>query len=135
MDKPLTILLVEDNPHNRMLFATALREHGHQVFEAPSGEKALLLGSLHEPDLILLDIGLPGVSGLGVATELRARPEFSRCPIIAVTAQRVPQVDLELAGIDHMIQKPVNPFELAGQVSAWWQAREQADRQWTDPVE
>jgi DNA-binding response OmpR family regulator len=59
----LRILIVEDNAQSRFLFATALRRAGHEVVEADSGEKAVLLASLYTPDLILLDIGLPGMSG------------------------------------------------------------------------
>jgi CheY-like chemotaxis protein len=120
MTKPLVILLVEDNPHNLFLFSTALREAGHQVIEAHSGEKALLLGSLHGPDLILLDIGLPGMSGKGVAVELRAHPGLADCPIIAVTAQRLEKKDMEV-GLDHVIYKPILPKELAQQVEEWYQ--------------
>lgn len=121
------ILLVEDNLHNRILFGTALRRMGHHVIEATSGEKALLIGTMQEPDLILLDIGLPGVSGLGVAEELRAHPGLRRCPIIAVTGMQLSDQDIEKAGIDDVIYKPIKPFELAERVTAWW--AEHNDRQ------
>jgi CheY-like chemotaxis protein len=120
MATSLLILLVEDNPHNRLLYSMALQEHGHRVIEAPSGEKALLIGSLQQPDLILLDIGLPGVSGLNVATELRAQPGLRQAPIIAVTAQRLQDAEMQEAGIDDVIYKPVNPFELAARIGDWW---------------
>ncbi|CAN5760740.1 response regulator [soil metagenome] len=123
MKTALLILLVEDNPHNLFLFATALRERGHQVVEANSGEKAILLGALHVPDLVLLDIGLPGMSGRGVASELRAHQEMADCPIIAVTAHRINAEEAARAGIDHVIQKPVLPRDLAEEVEAWWAAR------------
>jgi CheY-like chemotaxis protein len=119
--RPLVILLVEDNPHNLFLFSTALREHGHQVLEANSGEKALMLGALHRPDLVLLDIGLPGMSGHGVAAEIRAHPELADCPIIAVTAQRLDPAAARREGIGHVIEKPVLPDALAAEVDAWWQ--------------
>lgn len=126
MKKPLVILLVEDNPHNLFLFSTALRERGHQVVEANTGEKALLLGALHGPDLILLDIGLPGMSGMGVAAEIRAHPDMVDCPIIAVTAHRLDAQQAGREGIDHVIQKPVLPKELASEVERWWQDRDAA---------
>jgi CheY-like chemotaxis protein len=118
--KPLVILLVEDNPHNLFLFSNALRERGHQVIEANTGEKALLLGALHGPDIVLLDIGLPGMSGHGVAAELRAHPELVQCPIIAVTAHRLDPAQAEKEGIDSVIEKPVMPRDLATAVEAWW---------------
>jgi CheY-like chemotaxis protein len=121
MKKGLLILLVEDNPHNRLLYSMALQEHGHSVIEAPSGEKALLVGTLHQPDLILLDIGLPGVSGLSVATQLRAQPGLRQAPIIAVTAQRLQDAEMAEAGIDDVIYKPVNPFDLAARIGDWWE--------------
>jgi CheY-like chemotaxis protein len=126
MKKPLVILLVEDNIHNLFLFSTALREAGHQVIEAQSGEKALLLGSLHAPDLILLDIGLPGMSGQGVAVELREHPGLSRCPIIAVTAQHLELADMRAVGIDHIIHKPILPRDLAREVQEWYDSRSPA---------
>jgi CheY-like chemotaxis protein len=120
MKKPLVIMLVEDNPHNLFLFSTALRERGHQVIEANTGEKALLLGALHAPDIVLLDIGLPGMSGHGVAAELRAHPELADCPIIAVTAQRLDPISTEREGIAHVLEKPILPRDLAIAVEAWW---------------
>lgn len=117
---PLIILLVEDNLHNRLLFSTALRRLGHRVIEASSGEKALLVGTMQAPDLILLDIGLPGVSGLGVAEELRAQPDLRRCPIIAVTGMELSAEEIDKAGIDEVIYKPIKPFELAERVTEWW---------------
>jgi CheY-like chemotaxis protein len=123
MPKPLTILLVEDNPHNLFLFSMALREAGHQVIEAHSGEKALLLGSLNKPDLILLDIGLPGMSGQSVAVEIRAHPGLGDCPIIAVTAQRLEQKDMRDLGIDHIIHKPILPRDLTRLVGEWYSGR------------
>jgi CheY-like chemotaxis protein len=120
--KGLLILLVEDNPHNRLLFSMALQEHGHSVIEATSGEKALLVGTLHQPDLILLDIGLPGVSGLSVASELRAQPGLRQAPIIAVTGQPLGDAEMREAGIDDVIYKPINPFDLAARIGEWWEA-------------
>jgi DNA-binding response OmpR family regulator len=119
----LRILLVEDNADSRLLFATALRRAGHEVVEAGSGEKAVLLASLIMPDLILLDIGLPGMSGHGVAAELRAHSEVPRAPIIAVTAGRLDAATRAELGIADVFYKPILPAELADRVGAWWAAR------------
>jgi CheY-like chemotaxis protein len=119
MKKSFVILLVEDNPHVMMLFSTALREAGHKVVEADSGEKALLLGSLHAPDLILLDIGLPGMSGMSVASELREHPALAELPIIAVTARRLTLDEMTEVGIDAAIYKPILPRTFAEEVESW----------------
>jgi DNA-binding response OmpR family regulator len=123
MATSLKILLVEDNPHILMLFASALRERGHQVIEADNGEKALLLGSMYGPDLILLDIGLPGMSGMSVASELRGHPAMAECPIIAVTARRLSRADMDEVGIVATIEKPIMPQALADRIEQWWQKR------------
>jgi DNA-binding response OmpR family regulator len=119
----LRILIVEDNASSRILFATALRRAGHEVVEADSGEKAVLLASLYTPDLILLDIGLPGMSGRGVAAELHSHPDVPRCPIIAVTGGQITRDEREALGLADVIYKPVLPSELVARIDEW------ADRQ------
>jgi CheY-like chemotaxis protein len=125
MQKGLRILLVEDNAQSRFLFSTALRRAGHEVVEAESGEKAvLLLGSFVTPDLILLDIGLPGMSGRTVVEELKSHSDRTPCPIIAVTGSLLQRRDMERLGLDDVIHKPVLPNELAARVDTWWDQRQ-----------
>jgi CheY-like chemotaxis protein len=126
--KTLRILLVEDNAQSRFLFASALRRAGHEVVEAESGEKAVLLGTLYTPDLILLDIGLPGMSGQSVAAELRAHPDMPRSPIIVVTAGRLDAAERERLGLEDVLHKPILPSELADRIDVWWARRRQEGR-------
>jgi CheY-like chemotaxis protein len=125
MQKGLRILLVEDNAQSRFLFSTALRRAGHEVVEAESGEKAvLLLGSFFTPDLILLDIGLPGMSGRTVVEELRSHPDRQPCPIIAVTGSLLQRSDMARLGLDDVFHKPILPNELVARVDSWWGQRQ-----------
>jgi two-component system, cell cycle response regulator DivK len=113
------ILLVEDNLHNRNVFCTALRSRGHELTVAEDGRRALeLLGSF-VPDLVLLDLSLPEVDGWTVARTLRADPETSRIPVVALTAHAM-KGDRERAleaGCDGYISKPVSPRELVRTVA------------------
>jgi CheY-like chemotaxis protein len=127
MGQHLRILLVEDNAQSRLIFAAALRGAGHEVVEADSGEKAVLVASLYTPDLMLLDIGLPGMSGRGVAAELHAHPDVPRCPIIAVTAGVLEPGEAERLGLVDVIRKPILPSELAARVDAWRNRRTAGD--------
>jgi DNA-binding response OmpR family regulator len=123
----LRILIVEDNAQSRFLFATALRRAGHEVVEADSGEKAVLLASLYTPDLILLDIGLPGMSGRGVAAELHSHPDVPHCPIIAVTGGHISRDERQALGLTDVIYKPVLPSELVARIDEWADRRSRAD--------
>src|SRR5690606_30538629 len=81
-----TILVVEDNILNLKLFGDLLHAHGYRTLLSRRGEEALTLARRHRPDLILLDLQLPEISGLEVATRLRADSELSDIPVIAVSA-------------------------------------------------
>ncbi|GGY09458.1 response regulator [Massilia dura] len=80
------ILIVDDNCDAAELLAELVRLCGHEVSVAFSGYSALQTVDLFRPDVILLDIGMPGMSGYDVAIALRARPEFAALRIIALTA-------------------------------------------------
>lgn len=82
-----TVLYVEDNPANLAFMEEYLAAHEHvQLLTAPSGELGLELALAHKPDLILLDIHLPGIDGLEVLRRLRAHPETAKIPVVAVSA-------------------------------------------------
>src|SRR3954469_3141889 len=84
--KGATVAIVEDDENTREVFRTILEHNGIHVVEAVDGEQALALVRNEHPDLILLDLGLPGVDGRTVARELKADPSTSSLPIIVVTA-------------------------------------------------
>ena len=73
------ILIVEDNERNLKLLRDVLGAHGYRVVEARSAEEALVLARVERPQLVLMDIQLPGMDGLAALRELRARPRRGRC--------------------------------------------------------
>src|SRR6266566_907973 len=80
------ILIAEDNPVNRELLRELLEIRGHTVAEACDGEEALRVIEQTQPDLVLLDIGMPLLDGFGVIRKIRENPRFASMPVVAVTA-------------------------------------------------
>ena len=114
------ILVVEDEPDIRKLVHYNLAQERFKVIEAEDGEKALKLVQREKPHLIVLDLMLPGLSGLELCRSLRERPETSQIPILMLTAKageadRI--VGLEM-GADDYLTKPFSPRELVARVKA-----------------
>jgi len=110
-----TILNVDDNEANRYTKSRILRSAGYAVLEAGSGEGALMFAMERLPDLVLLDIRLPDMSGLDVCQRLRNNPRTQRMPIIHISATYVtPQDEAKSlnAGADIYLAEPVGPPEL-----------------------
>src|SRR5919109_4040792 len=84
--QPKTILVVEDNELNMKLFHDLLEAHGYNILQTRDGMEALKLARQHKPDLILMDIQLPEVSGLEVTKWIKEDDNLKSIPIIAVTA-------------------------------------------------
>ena len=113
-----TILLVEDNEQNRYLATFLLEQAGHRVLHAPNGRAALVSAERAHPDLVLMDIQMPGVDGVEALRRLRANERTAAIPVLAVTAQAM-QGDRErflAEGFDGYLSKPVNVRELIGTV-------------------
>lgn len=105
------ILIIEDNEQNLYLETFILRKDGHEILQARNGEMGIALAMQTVPDLILLDIQLPGMDGYLVAQQLRSKADLSNIPIIAVTSYAMPgdrERVLE-AGCTSYIEKPINP--------------------------
>ena len=114
------ILIVEDNPRNMKLVRDVLQVKGHTTLEATTGEAGVALASEHKPDLILMDIQLPGMNGIEALGVLRGQPETAAIPVIAVTAS-VMQQDRKLiteAGFNGYVGKPISLVEFLETVSA-----------------
>jgi two-component system cell cycle response regulator len=111
---PATILIVEDNPINMLLAQAQLKQAGYSTIAASSAEAAQKLIDVCLPDLLLLDIRLPGMSGIEFATHLRSQPTTSKLPIIALTAQAMPDdlIAASGAGFDAYLTKPVERTQL-----------------------
>ena len=112
------ILIVEDNEKNMKLFRDILGATGYRTLEAVSGERAVELACSHAPDLVLMDIQLPGIDGIEALARLRADDRTARVPVLALTAQAM-EGDHErflAAGFDAYVSKPVDIAELVATV-------------------
>ena len=115
-----TILVVEDDPDIANLIARYLQQAGHSVDQLRSGSDVLRRVKATPPDLLVLDIMLPGVDGLHICQALRTDPTTARVPIIMVTARgeesdRIAGLEL---GADDYVTKPFSPKELSARVTA-----------------
>ncbi len=104
------VLVVEDNNLNRKLFCDLLEAIGCQTIETSRGDEALSLVRIHRPDLILMDIQLPFVSGIDLARSIKGDPEVCSIPIVAITAFAL-KYDAEIIcanGCDAYLSKPIS---------------------------
>jgi two-component system cell cycle response regulator DivK len=118
------ILVVEDNPASQMLVEAVLQGYGYLVRFATSATEALASIELERPDLILMDIQLPGRDGLSLTRQLKADPVQASIPIVAVTAHAMAsdrQLSLDAGCIGH-ITKPYDTKLLAEQIAAFLRA-------------
>ena len=123
-----TILYVEDNAENRMLVRRILLAEGYLLVEAKDADEALGVISNSRPDLILMDINMPGVDGYTLTTRIKAMPGFERVPILAITAN-VMRGDRERtlqAGCDGYIQKPIDIDQLTREIERFLARRAHA---------
>jgi len=107
---PARILVVEDNPLNRLLVHDILELRGHEVVEAANVDEALGQLALERPDLLLLDVQIPGGGGEAVIREVRQRPQLADLPIIAVTSLAMPgdRERLLSIGFQGYLSKPID---------------------------
>ena len=114
------ILIIEDNEKNLKLVRDVLQVKGYETIEAGTAEDGIVLARSRKPDLVLMDIQLPGMNGIDALKVLRADAATARIPVIAVTAS-VMQQDRNLiteAGFDGYIGKPINLKEFIDTVRA-----------------
>lgn len=120
------VLIVEDNKNNRSLFRDILSFYGYEVTVAADGEEGVTLARSLMPDLILMDIQMPGMDGMTAGQILKSDPTTSIMKLIALTsfAMQGDQQKFLDAGFDGYLSKPVNTRELPGRVKAWLEAKE-----------
>jgi two-component system, cell cycle response regulator DivK len=108
------ILIVEDNEKNMKLVRDILRHKGHATLEATTGEEGVQLAIDHRPDLILMDIQLPGIDGIEALRRIRAQAVLDAVPVIAVSASVMPDDQRHIvgSGFDAFVPKPISlkPF-------------------------
>ena len=118
---PRRILVVEDNPLNLKLVRDVLQVAGYDVIEAHSGEEGLRVAQEDPPDLVLMDLQLPGIDGTETLRRLREGNLGRDVPVVAVTAFAMAE-DRErasLAGFDGYVEKPISVRALPGQIEAF----------------
>ena len=116
MNKP-TILVVEDDSSVRSLITTTLKAHGYKFLTAANGEMAVMMASSHNPDIMLLDLGLPDIDGVEVIRRIR---EWSNLPIIVLSARSEDSDKIEALdqGADDYLTKPFHLAELNARVKS-----------------
>ena len=114
-----TILIVEDNEKNMKLVRDVLQAKGYATLEAVTGEDGVRLAAEHRPVLVLMDIQLPGISGIEALKRLRADPATASIPVIAVTASVMAsdRRNITDAGFDGYVGKPLNLREFLDAVA------------------
>jgi CheY-like chemotaxis protein len=115
------ILIVDDEPAIRFLISSALEDEGYELFEAADGKEAYdLVGSIN-PDLIILDVMMPGLTGYELCAKLKQNPATQSIIVIMLTAkgQEQDRLQSQQAGADLYIRKPFSPMELLNSISTF----------------
>jgi two-component system cell cycle response regulator DivK len=115
------VLVVEDHEENRRLLRDLLTTFGYELTEAVSGEDGLIAAEANPPDLILMDIQLPGMDGYEVTRRIKGNPALCRVPVIAVTSYALSGDDVKAlqAGCDGYVTKPFDPAELLEKIRGY----------------
>jgi CheY-like chemotaxis protein len=116
-----TILVVDDNEANLRLINAVLRTRGYDLLEARSGEAALEALATQRPSLVLMDVQMPGLSGIDVARTIRAMPALADLPLVAITAMAMKgdREEIMAAGFNDYLAKPYKMGELLALVARW----------------
>lgn len=120
MDERKKILCIEDNAASRLLLRKILEKNGYQVYEADNGVEGVGMAKKVRPDLILMDINIPGMNGYESATRIKGIPQLKKIPIVALTAQ-TGEGDRErslIAGCDGYLKKPITSGELLNKINS-----------------
>jgi CheY-like chemotaxis protein len=115
----IKVLIAEDNAVNRELLRELLEARGYTVLEACDGQEALHMIEKAQPELLLLDIGMPVLDGFAVIRRIRENPLLARLPVVAVTAyaMRGDREKILNSGFDGYLSKPLNPSSLTEELN------------------
>jgi len=115
------ILVIEDHEENRRLLRDLLTSFGYELIEALTGEEGLTAAETQRPDLILMDIQLPGIDGYETTRRIKANPTLCHIPVIAVTSYALSGDDVKAleAGCDAYVTKPFDPAELLEKIRGY----------------
>jgi two-component system cell cycle response regulator DivK len=118
------VLIVDDNEDNRQILIDLLTANGYEVLEAHSGPDAVAIATREGPDLVLMDIQLPGFDGHEATRRIKATPALARTPVIAVTSYALAGDERKAAdaGCDAYVTKPFSPRALLAQVRTFLDA-------------
>ncbi len=122
------VLHIEDDPRNRLLVRKLLAAEGHEVIDAEDGLEGVRLAQGTKPDLILVDINIPGLDGYEVALRLRGEAALERVPIVAITAEGDRETSL-VVGCDGFIQKPIDASQFCELVNGYLAGRKELPKE------
>ena len=117
----MLILYVEDNFENKLFVRRVIESMGHEMVEAENGLDSLVMAAEKVPDLILMDVNIPGMDGLETTAKMKQNPRLSHVPVIALTANAM-KGDKErclAAGCDGYMQKPVGVSDLRREITRY----------------
>jgi two-component system cell cycle response regulator DivK len=119
------VLVVEDNERNLKLVRDVLSFAGFEVVEARTGEEGVALARSHRPDVVLMDLQLPGIDGMEALRELRDSPDTATLPVVALTAlaMKDDRERVREAGFDGYLEKPISVSLLPDQVRGFMPAQ------------
>ena len=120
------VLIVEDNDKNMKLARDVLQHKGYETLEAVTGEEGVKLALQRRPDLVLMDIQLPGINGIEAFQQIRADAKTAHIPVVALTASVTPtdRSQITAAGFDAFVGKPINLKEFLDTVARLIERRE-----------
>src|SRR5258706_15455578 len=125
------VLHIEDDPRNRLLVRKLLQADGHEVVDAEDGLEGVRFALAQRPDLVLVDLNIPGLDGYEVTLRLRSEASLSGVPIVAITAEGDRDTSFAV-GCDGFIEKPIDARRFAAQVRAFLSGRREPMQSWTD---
>jgi two-component system cell cycle response regulator DivK len=119
------ILVIEDQEDNRQIVRDLVTASGYDLLEATTGEDGIEAAAREKPDLILMDIQLPGIDGYEVTRRIKANPQLNKIPIIAVTSYALSGDDRKAfaAGCDGYVTKPYSPRLLLAKIREYLPAK------------